>query len=185
LTLGVAAVEVWTGSMSRLLRVVRCPPRLVPAVVLQAGAMFTASQQIGRQRGKQMTMNLRRVDVVTLFVEDVLAAKQFYQEIFELPVIFENEDSAVLRLGELTINLLDVARAPDLIGPATVASRDSGSRFQFTVEVDDVDLLCAELASRGVKLINGPMDRRWGVRTAAFADPGGHIWEIAQDLPRS
>ena len=33
-------------------------------------------------------------------------------------------------------------------------------------------------------LINGPLDRPWGVRTITFADPGGHIWEIAQDLPR-
>jgi uncharacterized glyoxalase superfamily protein PhnB len=23
------------------------------------------------------------------------------------------------------------------------------------------------------------MDRPWGIRTAAFRDPGGHIWEIA------
>jgi len=132
-----------------------------------------------------MTMKLKHVDVITLFVDDVSAAKRFYQEIFELPVVFENEDSAVFRSGELTINLLDVAQAPDLIGPATVASRDSGSRFQFTVEVDDVDMVCAELAAQGVKLINGPMDRSWGVRTAAFADPGGHIWEIAHDLPRT
>ena len=39
--------------------------------------------------------------------------------------------------------------------------------------------MCAELARRGVELINGPMDRPWGVRTACFADPAGHIWEIA------
>ena len=25
----------------------------------------------------------------------------------------------------------------------------------------------------------GPMDRPWGIRTASFRDPGGHIWEIA------
>jgi uncharacterized glyoxalase superfamily protein PhnB len=24
------------------------------------------------------------------------------------------------------------------------------------------------------------MDRPWGIRTASFRDPGGHIWEIAQ-----
>jgi uncharacterized glyoxalase superfamily protein PhnB len=23
------------------------------------------------------------------------------------------------------------------------------------------------------------MDRPWGIRTASFRDPGGHIWEIA------
>ncbi len=131
-----------------------------------------------------MAMNLKRIDVITLFVEDLAGAKRFYQETFGLPVVFENNDSAVFKFGELTINLLDVAQAPDLIGPAAVASRDAGARFQFTIEVDDVDAVCTELAGRGVKLINGPMDRWWGVRTAAFADPGGHIWEIAHDLPR-
>jgi catechol 2,3-dioxygenase-like lactoylglutathione lyase family enzyme len=34
-------------------------------------------------------------------------------------------------------------------------------------------------------LINGPMDRPWGIRTACFADPSGHIWEIAAELPKS
>jgi uncharacterized glyoxalase superfamily protein PhnB len=51
--------------------------------------------------------------------------------------------------------------------------------------VDDADAVCADLKQRGVTLLNGPMDRSWGVRTAAFADPGGHIWEIAQQLPEA
>lgn len=67
----------------------------------------------------------------------------------------------------------------ELIDPAKMASRDAGSRFVFTITVDDVDKMCAELVSRGVKLLNGPMDRPWGIRTASFMDPGGHIWEIA------
>jgi uncharacterized glyoxalase superfamily protein PhnB len=33
-----------------------------------------------------------------------------------------------------------------------------------------------------VVLLNGPVDRPWGVRTASFTDPAGHIWRIAQDL---
>jgi lactoylglutathione lyase len=36
-----------------------------------------------------------------------------------------------------------------------------------------------------VELLNGPLNRPWGVRTASFTDPGGHIWEVAQELPRS
>jgi uncharacterized glyoxalase superfamily protein PhnB len=51
--------------------------------------------------------------------------------------------------------------------------------MQFTLDVDDVDAMCAELAARGVELLNGPMDRPWGIRTASFKDPAGHIWEIA------
>jgi uncharacterized glyoxalase superfamily protein PhnB len=52
-------------------------------------------------------------------------------------------------------------------------------RFQLTLEVDDVDAMCDELRARGVELLNGPIDRPWGIRTASFRDPGGHIWEIA------
>jgi uncharacterized glyoxalase superfamily protein PhnB len=36
---------------------------------------------------------------------------------------------------------------------------------------------------RGVVLLNGPVDRSWGKRTAAFVDPAGAVWEIAQDIP--
>jgi uncharacterized glyoxalase superfamily protein PhnB len=49
--------------------------------------------------------------------------------------------------------------------------------------VGDVDAACVELRRRGVRLLNGPVDRPWGKRTAAFADPAGAVWEVAQDLP--
>jgi catechol 2,3-dioxygenase-like lactoylglutathione lyase family enzyme len=108
------------------------------------------------------------------------AAKQFYGEVFGLPPAFEDDDSAVFNFTNTIINLLKTTAARELIEPATVANHDAGARLQFTIEVDDVDAMCAELASRGVELLNGPMDRPWGVRTASFRDPGGHIWEIAQ-----
>jgi catechol 2,3-dioxygenase-like lactoylglutathione lyase family enzyme len=120
-----------------------------------------------------------RIDAITLFVDDLAAAKEFYARAFALPVHFEDEASAVFRFGETLINLLKTDEAHELIEPATVAPADAGSRMQLTIDVDDVDATCAELASRGVKLLNGPMDRPWGRRTAAFADPAGHIWEVA------
>ena len=48
--------------------------------------------------------------------------------------------------------------------------------------MDDVDAACTELAQSGVTLLNEPADRPWGMRTASFSDPAGHVWEIAQDL---
>ena len=65
-----------------------------------------------------------------------------------------------------------------------IASPSAGSRFLLTIWVDDVDAACAELANRGVELLNGPVDRPWGMRTASFTDPAGHIWELAQDLDK-
>jgi catechol 2,3-dioxygenase-like lactoylglutathione lyase family enzyme len=117
---------------------------------------------------------------ITLFVEDLDAAKLFYREVFGLPVTFEDDNSAVFTFGETMINLLRAPEAYELIEPAKVAGPDAGSRMQLTLAVDDVDAMCAELVSRGVELLNGPMDRPWGIRTASFRDPGGHIWEIAK-----
>jgi len=120
------------------------------------------------------------ITAITLFVEDLEAAKRFYGEVFGLPVVFEDDNSAVFRFGTTLVNLLSSTAAPELIEPAAVARPDAGSRLVFTVAVDDVDAMCEELAARGVELLNGPMDRPWGVRTASFRDPGGHIWEIAK-----
>jgi catechol 2,3-dioxygenase-like lactoylglutathione lyase family enzyme len=119
------------------------------------------------------------IQAITLFVQDLAAAKQFYQEIFGLPVHFEDPNSAVFKFGNTLINLLKITEADELIAPANVAGPEAGSRMVFTIEVEDVDAMCAELTARGVVLLNGPMDRPWGIRTASFSDPGGHNWEIA------
>ena len=119
------------------------------------------------------------IGAITLFVEDLHAAKRFYGEVFELPVVFEDDNSAVFTFGETLVNLLKTSEAPGLVEPARVASPDAGVRFQFTLAVDDVDAKCEELKKRGIELLNGPIDRPWGIRTASFRDPGGHIWEIA------
>lgn len=120
------------------------------------------------------------IGAITLFVDDLAASKEFYQRIFGLPTVFEDEDSAVFAFGSTLVNLLTEPAARELVGPAVVAPREGGSRLQLTVNVEDVDAVCAELARRGVKLLKGPLDRPWGVRTASFVDPGGHIWEIAK-----
>lgn len=131
-------------------------------------------------RGADMSSWPRGIRAITLFVEDMEAAERFYQEVFGLPIVFEDDYSAVFNFGQTLINLLKATAARELIEPAVVARREAGSRLVLTVQVDDVDAMCMELATRGVDLLSGPMDRSWGVRTASFSDPGGHIWEIAQ-----
>jgi catechol 2,3-dioxygenase-like lactoylglutathione lyase family enzyme len=122
----------------------------------------------------------KKIFAITLFTEDLELAKEFYQKVFGLPIDFEDPNSAVFKFGDTLINLLKITEADNLIAPAEVANRESGARFVFTISVDDVDAMCAELITRGVKLLNGPMDRPWGIRTASFMDPAGCIWEIAK-----
>jgi catechol 2,3-dioxygenase-like lactoylglutathione lyase family enzyme len=59
----------------------------------------------------------KRVDFITLFVEDLDRTKLFYQDVFGLPLLFEDENSAVFRFENTGINLLKVPAAHDLPDP--------------------------------------------------------------------
>jgi catechol 2,3-dioxygenase-like lactoylglutathione lyase family enzyme len=129
-----------------------------------------------------MSTSLKSVGGITLFVADPQRSKSFYENVFELSPMWEDENSVVFRFENMIVNLLARPEAHELIEPAAVAGANAGSSFQFSIWVDDTHAACAELADRGVSLLNGPIDRPWGMRTATFADPDGHIWEIAQQL---
>ena len=127
-----------------------------------------------------MSGSLNKVSAMSLFVDDVPAAKQFYRDVFDVPVVFEDEVSAALKFDNLVVNLLHRSAASGLVAPAPVAPGEAGSRFQLSVWVQDVDAVCADLEQRGVTLLSGPVDQPWGMRTATFTDPDGHSWEVAQ-----
>lgn len=127
-------------------------------------------------------MKLDAIEVITLFVEDIGEARSFYQTVFAPEIVYQDEVSAVLKFAGIMVNLLQSTQAPELVAPSAVAKPQSGSRVLLTIKVDNADTVCAELRRRGVTLLNGPIDRPWGRRTAAFADPSGHVWEIAEEL---
>lgn len=127
-----------------------------------------------------MTSSLRHLSAISLFVEDVAAAKRFYQSVFGAETIFEDDVSAALRFDNVILNLLHVGSAGEIIEPDLPGARNAGPRFQLSVWIDDVDAVCARLAEHGVTLLAGPKDRPWGKRTANFVDPAGHSWEVAQ-----
>lgn len=129
-----------------------------------------------------MIKALSEIEVITLFVEDLPATKAFYTEVFGLEIVYQDDESAVVKLDNLMINLLKVAEAHGLIAPAPVAGAGTGARALLTINVKDADAVAADLEKHGVKLINGPVDQPWGRRTAAFADPAGNVWEIAQEI---
>jgi catechol 2,3-dioxygenase-like lactoylglutathione lyase family enzyme len=124
----------------------------------------------------------KSVGAITMFVDDPKRSKAFYERVFGAPVVYEDDDAAAFQFENMIVNLLKLPAAVELIEPAPVGAIDAGARYQLTIWVDDTDALCTQLAEQGVELLNGPVDRPWGVRTASFTDPDGHIWELAQSL---
>lgn len=123
----------------------------------------------------------REIGAMTLFVPDLDRARQFYQDVFGLDVQPLDDDTVMLRFKGMAVFLHRAAAAQQQLPEVTGEARKGAG--QFAIIVDDVDAVCAELTGRGAELLASPADRPWGMRTATFAAPGGHIWEIAQEVP--
>jgi lactoylglutathione lyase len=121
----------------------------------------------------------KRFFAVTLFVDDLAESTRFYGDVFEMPVANEDEVSCAFHFPGIVVNLLSAASARELIEPAPVGEARAPARMMLTLEVGDVDAVCERLRARGVTFLNGPMNRPWGPRTATFADPSGHCWELS------
>lgn len=130
-----------------------------------------------------MGESLKSLGAITLFVEDPQRSKEFYARVFELEAVFEDESSVAFKFeNNLFLNLLERGAATnELLGPVPVA--EPGASFELTVWVEDADAVCADLTTRGVSIVSGPLDRPWGMRTAAFLDPDGYVWEVAAEIP--
>ena len=122
----------------------------------------------------------KQIVAINLIVGDLDRSKTFYREVFGLSLLDEEEDFALFRFKDTFIALrhdpAHQAAPGEYLG---LAQKGVG---QFAILVEDVDAVRAELDEHGVTLISGPADRDWGMRTLTFADPGGYIWEIAQDV---
>ncbi len=130
-----------------------------------------------------MTLSLNRIDVAVLFVADVDRAKSFYRDVLGLQANQEDDDGAFFPMQGASLILLTVPGAQDLLSTEAVAGdgpRPASS--QLVIFVKDVDAAYGELVAKGVEFIREPIDRAWGMRTAHFKDPDGHIWELAQQL---
>jgi lactoylglutathione lyase len=130
-----------------------------------------------------MSESLTSIGAITMFIDDTQRSKAFYEQVFDEKAVYEDENAVAFRFENMIVNLLRVPAAHELIEPAPVGGADTARRFQLTIGVQDTDAACDQLAARGVELLNGPIDREWGMRTAAFTDPDGHIWEVAAEIP--
>ena len=122
----------------------------------------------------------KSIGAMTLFVPDVDEARKFYETAFGMKAHVFDDGGVMLRGTEPIVFLHKTATRAEPV-PEIVEEARKGAG-QFAIIVGDVDDVSAEITGRGVELISGPADRPWGMRTITFADPAGHIWEIAQEI---
>lgn len=134
--------------------------------------------------GSEMAEWEKQIMAINLIVGDLDRATAFYTNVFGMSPRHEDEDTAMFRFKD-TYVFLQRGQAHEDAPASEILDLAEKGVGQFAIIVKDVDAVRAELDEREVATISGPADRDWGMRTMTFADPGGHTWEIAQELPGS
>lgn len=122
-----------------------------------------------------------RLNLVTLGTRDVPALRAFYEALGWRSSSPPGEDFAAFPLGGAVLGLY---RLEALVEEAGQALPTPGSFGGFTCAVnveraEQVDEAIEVARRAGAAVVAEPVQREWGGRSAYFADPEGHVWEVA------
>jgi uncharacterized glyoxalase superfamily protein PhnB len=121
-----------------------------------------------------------RMSMITLGVNDMQRAIQFYEAGLGLPRHGEGDDVAFFSLNGTWLGLYPKANLADDIGIEAQGSGFSGFTISHNVDSEEqVDLVMNHVVSVGAKLIKKPEKVFWGGYSGYFQDPDGYYWEVA------
>ena len=123
-----------------------------------------------------------RISMVSLAVADLDKARTFYETGLGLPkmdsppgVVFFNLNGTWLGLSNRKALAHDAGVSPEGQGY-------SGINLAHNVaSPEEVDALIQAAQAAGARIVKAPTQADWGGYHAYFADPDGHLWEVAHN----
>jgi len=146
-----------------------------------AGPGFGDSEQRAVHVFRYLGRMQSRLTFITLGVSDLDASKCFYNDVFGWAPFQDNGGIVMYKLNGMVLSLFP---QHELMKDANVADDAKGSRFtlaQCLRSAEEVDACFAQLKRRGVTITKMPEKVFWGGYSGYFADPDGHLWEIAHN----
>jgi catechol 2,3-dioxygenase-like lactoylglutathione lyase family enzyme len=121
-----------------------------------------------------------RVSLITLGVADLKRARAFYEQLGFRASSVGGEDVVFFQLGGLALSLFP---RESLACDAMVPAEGSGFRgitLAHNVRSrEEVSQVIAEAVAAGGRLVKASEEAFWGGQSGYFADPDGHLWEVA------
>jgi catechol 2,3-dioxygenase-like lactoylglutathione lyase family enzyme len=123
----------------------------------------------------------QRLSFITLGVKDLGASKRFYTDVLGWEPF---QDTGGIVMYKLNGMVLSLYAQHELMEDAQAKDDGKGARFtlaQCLRTPEEVDALFAELKRHKVTITKEPQKVFWGGYSGYFADPDGHLWEIAHN----
>jgi len=124
-----------------------------------------------------------RINLVTLGVADVARSTAFYTALGWRPSSGSQPEITFIQLGATILGLFghdDLADDAQL--PRSPAPDFRGVSLALNLDSDDaVDAAMAAARAAGATVVKEPQKVFWGGYSGYFADPDGHLWELAHN----
>ncbi len=121
-----------------------------------------------------------RINVITLGVEDIERSRKFYEDLGFIASSTSNEHFVAFQAAGIVLCLY---LAKSLAEDARVEPNREGFRgvtLAYNVEEkNEVARILAQVEKFGAKIVKPAEDVFWGGHSGYFADPDGHLWEVA------
>jgi len=128
-----------------------------------------------------MTMD-RRLSLVTLGVADLARARSFYERLGFQPAAASQGDVAFYQLNGVVLALYPRDKLAEDAHVANDGAGFDGVTFAQNVgSPAAVDAALAFAVSCGATLRKPGTEAFWGGYSGYFADPDGHLWEVAHN----
>ena len=123
----------------------------------------------------------QRVSLITLGVRDIDTVAGFYEALGWARVETPDGVIAFDLIGQ-TLGLYPLQKLADDIGVDVAQLGHGGLTLGYNVPArDDVAPLLARAEAAGGAILKPAQDVFWGGHHGYFADPEGHVWEVAHN----
>jgi len=124
----------------------------------------------------------QRLSLVTLGVADLVRARRFYEGGLGWKRGNDNEGVAFYQMPGAILALWSRPALADDAGVADSGASFGGVALAYNARSRaEVDAVLAEASAAGADVVKPAHETFWGGYSGYFADPDGHLWEVAHN----